>query len=51
MKHMSLQEITAACGGVYHGDPAAMAREVSGVVIDSRKAEKATSSWQSKAPG
>ena len=40
MKHMSLQEITAACGGVYHGDPAAAAREVSGVVIDSRKAEK-----------
>lgn len=40
MKHMSLQEIAAACGGVYHGDPAAAAREVSGVVIDSRKAEK-----------
>lgn len=40
MKHMSLQEITAACGGVYHGDPAAATREVSGVVIDSRKAEK-----------
>ena len=40
MKHMSLQEIAAACGGVYHGDPAAAAREVSGVVIDSRKVEK-----------
>ena len=40
MKHMSLQEIAAACGGVYHGDPAVAAREVSGVVIDSRKVEK-----------
>lgn len=40
MKHMSLQEIAAACGGVYHGDPAAASREVSGVVIDSRKVEK-----------
>ena len=38
MKHMSLQEIAAACGGVYHGDPARISREVSGVVIDSRKA-------------
>ena len=40
MKHMSLQEITAACRGVYHGDPAAAVREVSDVVIDSRKARK-----------
>ena len=40
MKHMSLQEIAAACSGIYHGDPAAASREVSGVVIDSRKAEK-----------
>ena len=40
MKHMSLQEITAACRGVYHGDPAAAVREVSDVVIDSRKAGK-----------
>ena len=38
MKHMSLQEIAAACGGVYHGDPARISREVSDVVIDSRKA-------------
>ena len=37
---MSLQEIAAACSGIYHGDPAAASREVSGVVIDSRKAEK-----------
>lgn len=40
MKHMSLQEIAAACGGIYHGDPAAAVREVSSVVIDSRKVEK-----------
>lgn len=37
---MSLQEIAAACKGTYYGDPAAAVREVSGVVIDSRKAEK-----------
>ncbi len=40
MRHMSLQEITAACGGTYHGDPALSSREVSSVVIDSRKAEQ-----------
>ena len=40
MKHMSLQEIAAACGGVYYGDPSAAVREVSSVVIDSRKGEK-----------
>ena len=40
MKHMSLQEIAAACSGIYHGDPAAASREVSGVVIDSRKIQK-----------
>ena len=40
MKHMSLQEIAAACGGVYYGDPSAAVREVSSVVIDSRKVEK-----------
>lgn len=40
MKHMSLQEITAACGGTYYGDAALSSREVSSVVIDSRKAEK-----------
>ena len=40
MKHMSLQEITDACGGTYHGDPALSSREVSSVVIDSRKAEQ-----------
>ena len=40
MKHMSLQEIAAACGGTLHCDPSLAGREVSSVVIDSRKAEK-----------
>ena len=40
MKHMSLREIAAACNGVYHGDPPKAGREVSNVVIDSRKAGK-----------
>ena len=40
MKHMSLQEIAAACGGTYHGSPVLASREVSSVVIDSRKVEK-----------
>ena len=38
MKHMSLREIAAACNGVYHGNPSKTGREVSNVVIDSRKA-------------
>ena len=40
MKHMSLREIAAACNGVYHGNPSKTGREVSNVVIDSRKAGK-----------
>ena len=40
MKHMSLQEIAAACGGTYHGDTALSSREASSVVFDSRKAER-----------
>lgn len=40
MKHMSLLEITSACGGTFHGDPAAAGREAADVVIDSRKAGK-----------
>ncbi len=40
MKHMSLREIAASCGGTYHGDLSLASLEVSGVVIDSRKAEK-----------
>lgn len=37
MKHMTLREITAACGGTYFGDSESAAKEVSSVVIDSRK--------------
>lgn len=40
MKHMSLHEIAAACGGIYRGDPSAAEHEVSNVVIDSRKVTK-----------
>ena len=36
MKHMSLKEIAAACGGTYYGDEAFAVKEVSSVVIDSR---------------
>lgn len=39
MKHMSLQEISDACGGTYHGSKEAASAKVSSVVIDSRKAE------------
>ncbi len=37
MKHMTLREITASCGGTYFGDSESAAKEVSSVVIDSRK--------------
>ena len=40
MKHMTLAEITRACRGVYHGDSALAAVEVSSVTIDSRKVVK-----------
>ncbi len=40
MKHMTLKEITTACGGIYFGDSAFSDKEVSNVVIDSRKVEK-----------
>ncbi len=40
MKYMTLREITAACGGTYFGDAENAAKEVSSVVIDSRKVEK-----------
>lgn len=39
MKHMSLQEIAAACGGQYFGDETKLSIEVTGVAIDSRKIE------------
>ena len=40
MKHMSLKEIVAACGGQYFGDEAKLSVEVTGVAIDSRKIEE-----------
>ena len=40
MKNMYLQKIAAACGGTYCGSADLSEREVSSVVIDSRKAEK-----------
>ena len=40
MKHMTLKEIAAACGGTYIGDENLASKEVSGVVIDSRKVQK-----------
>lgn len=40
MKHMSLQEITTACGGQYFGSEELLSLEVSGVAIDSRKIEE-----------
>ena len=40
MKNMSLEKITAACGGTYFGDKTKLPLEVSGVAIDSRKIEK-----------
>lgn len=40
MKNMTLREITAACGGTYFGDAVSAEKEVSSVVIDSRKVEK-----------
>ena len=39
MKHMSLAEIAAACGGTYVGNDCLKTVEVNGVVIDSRKVE------------
>lgn len=42
MKHMSIQEITEACHGTYHGDPSLLSNEASSVAIDSRKVEKDT---------
>ena len=40
MKNMTLNEITQACGGVYHGDPASALQKVENVATDSRKVEK-----------
>lgn len=40
MKNLTLENITKACKGTYHGDPSKLTREAAGVVIDSRKVEK-----------
>lgn len=40
MKNLTLENITTACHGTYHGDEASFKKEVAGVVIDSRKVEK-----------
>ena len=40
MKNLTLENITKACKGVYHGDESKLGREVGGVVIDSRKVQK-----------
>lgn len=40
MKNLTLENITKACKGVYHGDESKLDREVGGVVIDSRKVQK-----------
>ena len=40
MKHMTLREIAQACKGTYFGSEESMGKEVSSVVIDSRKVEK-----------
>ena len=40
MKNMTLKEIAVACGGIYYGDDESYYKEVSNVVIDSRKVEK-----------
>lgn len=37
MKNLTIENITNACGGTYHGDPSLLAKEVSMVTIDSRR--------------
>ena len=37
MKNLTLENITKACKGTYHGDQSLLTREVANVVIDSRK--------------
>lgn len=40
MKNLTLENITKACSGSYHGDMSIFSKEVAGVVIDSRKVKK-----------
>lgn len=37
---MNLKNICTACGGTYYGPPEALEKEIEGITIDSRKAEK-----------
>ena len=46
MKNLTLENITKACKGVYHGDESKLDREVGGVVIDSRKVQRIICSSQ-----
>ena len=39
MKNLTLENITKACQGTYHGDDRLFGLEVKGVVIDSRKVQ------------
>lgn len=39
MKNLTLENITKACRGTYHGDESILCQEVEGVVIDSRKVQ------------
>ena len=39
MKNLSIENITKACRGTFHGDKSILSQEVSGVVIDSRKVQ------------
>lgn len=40
MKNLTLENITKACHGTFHGDESKLTCEAAGVVIDSRKVEK-----------
>ena len=40
MKNLTLENVTKACCGTFHGDSQLLSREAAGVVIDSRKVEK-----------
>ena len=40
MKNLTLENITKACQGTFHGDESLLGREVAGVTIDSRKVQK-----------
>ena len=39
MKNLSIENITRACNGTFHGDESILNQEVSGGVIDSRKVQ------------